>query len=127
MRRYGQLWEQHEQARKKFYEMYFRVDPRRKANLEKQFVKSIATLRKFEEAMEDWQRETLEKHFVFYKLDSEFSSKNSLPLEGEVDESLPIEDPHVLLTQKERESYSDDTEESQGSIEDFQKYKESRA
>jgi hypothetical protein len=126
LKRYGQLWEQHELARRQYYEQFFRVEENKKRLLEDQFVNSILSLRKFESSMEDWQRRFIADHFVHYEDDNEYTSKNSIPVTGTIEVVLEpgqrFEDPHLLNTQKQRESYRTDQEQTVGGPEDLEKY-----
>lgn len=125
--KYDNLLEQHLINRRKYYEYFNRVDDRQLMKLEKNFFDSIEHLRRFESSLEPWQREALERRKTErYKLDNTYSSNHSLdPLQQKVE--LPqeeMEDPHFKDSQKEAfEEYKNDTEESEGSFEDYLKLK----
>lgn len=126
--KYDNLLEQHLITRKKYFEYYNRVDDRQLYRLEKNFFDSIEHLRRFEENLEPWQREALEKRKTErYKLDLTYSNNRNWNPEEiaqagfEPDEN---EDPHFKESQKEAfEEYKDDKEESVGTYEDYLKIK----
>ena len=126
--KYDNLLEQHLITRRKYYEYFNRVDERQLYKLEKNFFDSIEHLRRFEANLEPWQREALEKRKTErYKLDLTYSLNRGLdPAEEPKVEVSPeeIEDPHFKESQKEAfEMYKDDTEESEGTFEDYLKLK----
>ncbi len=115
-------------TRKKYFEYFNRVDERQLYKLEKNFFDSIEHLRRFEDTLEPWQREALEKRKTErYKLDLTYSNNRGLnPIEETRLEVSPeeIEDPHFKETQKEAYlEYKEDTEESVGTFEDYLKLK----
>ena len=128
LQKYDNLLEQHLNNRKKYFELFHRADPRQKNKLERNFYASIEQLRKFEENLKDWQKVYLQKKTERYRLDLTYSSNHELDPEAAVLISADqIDDPHFTDSQKEAyEVYKEDTEESVGSIEDYQKYKESK-
>ena len=126
--KYDNLLEQHLITRRKYYEYFNRVDDRQLRRLEKNFFDSIEHLRRFEANLEPWQREALEKRKTErYKLDLTYSSNRGWDPEEiakadfQPDEN---EDPHFKDSQKEAfEEYREDTEESEGTYEDYLKAK----
>ena len=126
--KYDNLLEQHLITRRKYYEYFNRVDERMLYKLEKNFFDSIEHLRSFEARLEPWQRETLEKRKTErYRIDATYSENRGWdPLEKPVVEVAPedIEDPHFKDSQKEAfAEYAEDTEESEGTFEDYLKLK----
>lgn len=126
--KYDNLLEQHLVTRRKYYEYFNRVDERQLYRLEKNFFDSIEHLRRFEANLEPWQRETLEKRKTErYRIDSTYSENRGMDpyVKPEVEvKPEEIEDPHFKETQKEAfVEYQDDTEESEGSYEDYLKIK----
>lgn len=126
--KYDNLLEQHLITRRKYYEYFNRVDERMLYKLEKNFFDSIEHLRSFEARLEPWQREALEKRKTErYRIDSTYSENRGWdPLEKPVVLVQPeeIEDPHFKESQKEAfAEYAEDTEESEGSFEDYLKLK----
>lgn len=126
--KYDNLLEQHLITRRKYYEYFNRVDERQLYKLEKNFFDSIEHLRRFEANLEPWQREALEKRKTErYKLDLTYSNnRNWNPEEIAKADFQPDEneDPHFKDSQKEAfEEYKEDTEESEGTFEDYLKLK----
>ena len=125
--KYDNLLEQHLIMRRKYYDYFNRVDERQLKKLEKNFFASIEQLRRFEAGLEPWQREALEKRRTErYQLDLTYSTNHNLdPSAGKVEVSEEeIEDPHFKESQAEAfELYKDDTEESEGTYEDYLKLK----
>jgi hypothetical protein len=104
------------------------VDDRQLYKLEKNFYDSIEHLRRFEDSLEPWQREALEKRKTErYRLDLTYSNNRGWnPEEIAKADYQPDEneDPHFKESQKEAfEEYKNDTEESVGSYEDYLKIK----
>ncbi|WPU66390.1 hypothetical protein [Peredibacter starrii] len=126
--KYDNLLEQHLITRRKYYEYFNRVDERQLYKLEKNFFDSIEHLRRFEANLEPWQREALEKRKTErYKLDLTYSNnRNWNPEEIAKADFQPDEneDPHFKDSQREAfEEYKEDTEESEGTYEDYLKLK----
>lgn len=126
--KYDNLLEQHLITRRKYFEYFNRVDERQLYRLEKNFFDSIEHLRRFEANLEPWQREALEKRKTErYKLDLTYSNNRDWnPEEIAKADFQPDEneDPHFKESQKEAfEEYKDDTEESEGTYEDYLKLK----
>jgi len=126
LNKYDQLVEQHYRARKKYFEYYHRSGTRQLDKLEKAFYRSIEQLRTFEESLKPEQREALAEKLKLYPLDHDYSVVKDIAKEGIMEVSLDFnEEPHYLESQKSRDSYADDTEESSGSLEDYEAYKKS--
>lgn len=128
MVKYDNLLEQHLITRKKYYEYFNRVDDRQLRRLEKNFYDSIEHLRRFEANLEPWQREALEKRKTErYRLDLTYSDNrgwNPEEIAKANFEPVENEDPHFTDAQREAfAEYKDDTEESEGSFEDYLKLK----
>lgn len=121
--KYDHLLEQHVQARRKYFELFYRKDPRRVEKLERNFQKTSMDIRSFETRLKPWQLEVLYKRTEGYPLDLDYSESSQ---EKVVDElpTAPFIDIHINASQRARSSYKDDTEESVGSFEDYEKYKE---
>ncbi|MEX0798029.1 MAG: hypothetical protein WD025_01205 [Bacteriovoracaceae bacterium] len=124
LQKYDNLLEQHIVARRKFYEMHGRVQGRQLEKIESNFYKTAESLRLFETGLKDWQLDVLKEKIDAYPRDLQYSKSRELEPKGEeVPFSGDFEDPHLLPTQKESD-FSDDTEESVGTIEDYKSYKE---
>ncbi len=126
--KYDNLLEQHLITRRKYFEYFNRVDDRQLFKLEKNFFTSIEHLRRFEANLESHQREALEKHKTErYRLDLTYSNNRGWdPAEIAKVEVSPdeVEDPHFKDSQKEAfAEYQDDTEESEGTFEDYLRLK----
>jgi len=122
-RKYDNLLEQHLVARKKYYEFFHRADPRQKVKLENNFTKTIKEVRDFEESLSGEDKEKFLAKYDSYTLDTTYTSNRDMPIEGDkVSFQGDFEDPHYLPSQKESD-FSDDTEESSGSLEDYLAYK----
>lgn len=136
--RYEQLQQEHNNARKKYFEMFGTPDNNLKKKLENTFNKTLEALDKYELSLQPWQREQLLKKIELYKFDLTYSENHELikpealkekpcygfyPGLSEALPHAPFEDPHFLPNQINRASFKDDTEESVGSIEDYKKLK----
>lgn len=126
--KYDNLLEQHLITRRKYYDYFNRVDDRQLRRLERNFHESIEHLRRFEANLEPWQREALEKRKTErYRPDLTYSNNRGWNPEEiaradfQPDEN---EDPHFKESQKEAfDEYREDTEESEGTFEDYLKIK----
>ncbi|GAB4012403.1 MAG: hypothetical protein Fur0010_08240 [Bdellovibrio sp.] len=117
------LLERHLQKRKKYFELFYRADNNQLRKLEEQFHQSSEELLKFRETLAPELRTEFERWNNGLKHDYSYANNHRLepettppPFEGD------FEDPHYLPTQKEAH-YSEDTEESVGTMEDYLKYK----
>lgn len=123
LQKYDNLLEQHIVARRKYYEMHGRAQGRQLEKIENNFIRTMEQMKKFESGLKDWQLEVLKEKIDRYPEDRQFSKTHDLEPKGEdVPFAGDFEDPHLLPTQKECD-YSDDTEESMGTMEDYQNYK----
>jgi hypothetical protein len=121
--KYLTLMEHHLTARKKYFALFDRADPNQKAKLERNFTGSMAKVREFETALSEEDLERFKSKVNGLKFDSTYSDNHEIAFDAEPVsfESDPAE-PHYLETQKSS-NFSDDTEESSGSLEDYQVYK----
>lgn len=123
LQKYENLMEQHAIARKKYFEMHGRIAGKQLQKVENNFTKTLVAIKDFVEGLKDWQKEILDKKLNFYPEDRQFSTTHELePVGDKVDFDGEFEDPHLLETQKNHQ-WSNDTEESSGSMEDYNKYK----
>ncbi len=122
-RGYLNLLEKHLEARKKYYDLFHRADPRQLAKLERNFYRTLDELRDYEDGVKPEYKEEFDQKYNGLKLDTTYSENHDLPVESE---PVPVEgdfdDPHYLPTQKDHE-FKGDEEESVGSIEDYYRYK----
>ena len=121
--KYQNLLDQHLIARKKYFELFYRADTQQKAKLERNFYQTLYDLRDFEE------KATAEiKEFLLIKTNGRsedyiYSENHALTKEGKLEvEGEKFEDPHLLPSQI-RADFSEDTEESMGSLDDYKNYK----
>lgn len=123
LQKYDNLLEQHIVARRKYYEMHGRVQGKQLDKVEKNFFKTMEAIRTFEDGLKDWQRDVLKEKIDAYPEDRQYSSTHELGTKGDdVPFSGEFEDPHLLQSQIEAD-YSNDTEESVGTIDDYKNYK----
>lgn len=123
LQKYDNLLEQYVVARRKYYELFGRAGGKQLDKVERNYQTSLKNLRDFEDKLEDWQREVLDQKINLYKEDRDYSTNNNISPEGDtVSFTGEFEDPHLLPTQKATE-WSKDTEESEGTMEDYEKYK----
>lgn len=121
--KYDNLLEQHLVARRKFFELNGKANKKQSEKARLHFYRSIEQLRTYESNLKDWQREVLLKKTEAYEPDLDFSTTHNLP-EHDQEHALailPDGDPHILETQKV--DFSHDTEETLGTMEDYESYK----
>jgi hypothetical protein len=128
IQKYLNLLDQHIANRRKYFEQYDRDDGRHRKRLERNFFASVELLRRFEEKLQDWQREHLKLHVDGYRPDTTYTGNRSI---STVADPVPFEgdfaDPHFTETQKEAfVAYAEDKEESLGTIDDYLQYKASK-
>ncbi|MBT7610527.1 MAG: hypothetical protein HN576_12280 [Bacteriovoracaceae bacterium] len=110
-------------ARKKYFELFFRADPRQKKKLKDNYDKCLATVHKFEDTLTAEEVDIFRTRFKNQDFDRTYTSNHEIsPLGDEVTYNNQFPDPHYLLTQKEAD-YSQDSEESSGSMDDYNAYK----
>ncbi len=126
LQKYDNLLEQHLIARKKYSEVHGRLSGRQLDKVVANLEKSRRNLYNYESTLQlDWQKEVIAKRVNLYPEDRQFSTTYDLePVGDEVSFEGEFEDPHLLPKQKEA-SWADDTEESAGTMEDYEKYKQS--
>ena len=123
MRKYQNLLERHMTARRKYFELFFRADPRQKAKLERLYDQSRNDLRAFEDTLTPEDRERWQQTVHGNRVDNTYSENHELAFEAEPVKAVgDFEDPHFLNTQQESD-FRDDDEESTGSMDDYNSYK----
>ena len=122
IKRYGKILELHLAARKKHHDLFHKADPQQKTRLEKNYYQTLENLRKFEEGLKPEEKELFFKEYRSLNPDTTYSNNHELSKEGEAISGTDFEDPHFLPSQRES-SFSEDTEESTGTIEDYNKIK----
>lgn len=121
--KYINLLDQHLIARRKYHDLYFRAENAQLNKLERNFYSTLNDLRDFEAKLPEESKEIFEKRINGLKLDLTYSSNHNIDINQRIDlDTLVIEDPHLLQSQI-KANYSDDSEESVGSLEDYNKYK----
>lgn len=122
LQKYDNLLEQHLIARKKYFEMHARVGGKQLEKIKSNLERTLEELRKFERSSKDWQQELLNQKINPYPEDNQFSSEHELPEVEYVPFDGDYDDPHLLVTQKSQD-WSEDTQESEGTMEDYYNYK----
>ena len=124
--KYDNLMEQHLIARRKLYEMHARLDGKKREKLDYNFLKTLQEIENFVGRLKPEQKEALDKRVDGLPWDTEYSTNHDLPVRAEhVSFSGDFEDPHLLPSQADSD-YSQDTEESSGTMEDYEAYKASK-
>lgn len=123
LQKYENLLEQHLIARKKFYEMHGRITGKQLEKVEFNYNKTMKALYEYENTLpKEWQKEVLQNKLELYPQDRQFSTTHELEPVGELEEVPEDFDIHLLPTQVNHD-WSNDTEESSGTIEDYKAYK----
>jgi hypothetical protein len=120
---YDYLLDLHLQARTKHYELFFRADPNQKKKLEKKFMTTLYAVRDFEKDIKPENKVILEERINGYPEDRIYTLNHDInPKECD---SAPTEiyEIHVNEVQRARPDYSEDEEESSGSMEEYYKFK----
>lgn len=121
--KYENLRAQHLEARRKYFDLFDRADPQQKDKLERVFTNTAMKMQEFEDSLTGEDKELFDKHYNGLKEDRIYSENHELDPQGEpVEQIKEFEDPHYLVSQKNAK-FSDDTEESVGSLEDYMSYK----
>ncbi|MEI8346325.1 MAG: hypothetical protein WCG27_02580 [Pseudomonadota bacterium] len=123
VQKYYNLLEQHNIARRKYFEWHGRSDITQEERFEKLYYATMEELRRFEKTLSPFQRDQLSKRLDPNPPDFSYSQDHQLSKSGEPPApNLPVEDPHRLPTQQ-KNAFRNDTEESKGTIEDYKKLK----
>lgn len=114
---------QHLISRKKYFEYYYRANDQLLSKLEDNFYKSLKQLRDFETGLSEEDRIKLKSKYEGRPIDTTYTANREITPEGEIVSIADVfEDPHHLETQRNHE-WSNDTEESSGSYEEYKRYK----
>lgn len=128
LRSYETVYNAHEKAKHDYFAKFHRVDWRRRRKLELKFFETIEKLRKFEDELEPWQSDLVyNKKWKNYRLDTTYSKNHNLEGPEEPPKEEDISDPMILQSQMLRNDFSEDTEESEGTLEDYERYKAAKA
>ncbi len=117
-------------ARNKFFSNFREKIDRRSRRSSDEYERSLARLRDFQNKLKNWQKEELLTHTNSLPLDNQFSTENPQAELVKLEEDLStinFFEYHETDAQKARESFLSDEEVSEGTIEDYQKYKDSIA
>lgn len=113
----------HQEARRKYFELFDRADPRQREKLERQFSQSAKVLRDFEASLNAQEKQIFDQHYDAYPLDLTYAQNHELdPKANPPSFEGNFEDPHELESQKQA-NFKHDTEESVGTLEDYKSYK----
>lgn len=121
-KKYSVLLEEMIAARKKYFEMFHRCDEIKKTKLETTYVNKIKEFNEFKDKLNEDEKEKLASMFPSWSIDTTYSTNHEISPDAPSVEITNIDDPHFLESQKNL-SFSDDTEESSGSLEDYKTYK----
>lgn len=121
-KKYTSLLEEMIQARKKYFEQFYRADELKKEKIETNYLNKIAELTTFKEGLSPEDLEKLIAMFPDQNLDITYSENHGLDASLSEVSVKQIEDPHYLESQKQA-NFENDTEESVGSFEDYKAYK----
>lgn len=123
LQKYDNLLEQYLITRKKYNDIYGRGKDKQLEKVYKNYQHALKCLRDFENGLLDWQKEVLKVKIDAYPADRQFTTEHNIEPKGdEVSFVGEFEDPHLLSTQKEHE-WTTDSEETQGTIDDYYQYK----
>jgi hypothetical protein len=122
-RNYLNLLDKHLEARKKYFDLFHRADKNQLRKLSDAFHNSAVELTNYGDKLPPEFRERFEKRFNGLTPDLTYAINHELPPEAEpVSAEGHFEDPHRLRSQIEG-NFSDDTEESVGTIDDYLRVK----
>ena len=121
-RRYDHLLEAYLVCRKKYFELYYKADPNQKNKLQRNYNNAIKQLWDFQQSLTPEIQQNLQQRFGKQIIDTTFSKKYP-DLASEKENIEKINDPHTLKTQTES-SFTNDQEESTGSLEDYKHFKQ---
>lgn len=121
---YNKVLSDHLEARKRYFELYHRAQPAQRDKLERVFYETLDKLYGFENTVDAQYQAQFREMVDGLKPDLIYSEKRELAPEGvlEISDEAEIEDPHLLESQKSAD-FTDDTEESTGTLEDYKAYK----
>lgn len=123
LHKYQNLLEQYLTSRRKYFELFERADPNQKAKLERNYFTNCQKLREFETSLSPEEKAEFNLRNHEASPDTIYSQNNNLPAQAEpVPLEGEFEDAHLLVSQKSS-NYSHDTEESVGTMEDYEAYR----
>ena len=122
LQKYDNLLERHLDARRKYYDYFHRANEYKRKKLEQNFYATLQYLRRFESALNSQQKKWLEMKTNNLNLDTIYSENHNLSSQEKIT-GLKPENPHLLPSQKQS-NFSQDREESIGTMEDYKRIKE---
>ena len=122
---YEYLIKSHNESRKRYFDQFHRVDQYRRRRLELNFFRAAEKLRSFEERITAKQWAHIHaKKYKNYPQDITYSTNHALTTSEPVPQEFT--DSMVRPDQLNRPRFGEDQEESVGSIEDYQKYRQEK-
>ena len=119
-KKFTHLVEQHQQNRRKYFHEFHHHDPNRVNKLRRAFERSAKELRDWQDSLPTHLKERFSEEV---NLDLTYSENRNIDGRGEdVAKDAKFGDPHYLKSQEES-SYSEDQEESIGTMDDYRSYK----
>ncbi len=110
-------------ARNKFHSKFREKVDRRSKRYKDDYERSLGKLRKFQKDLKHWQIDELNQHINILPADTQYSTENpGAEILDIKPEKVPFFSHHETEVQKSREAFSD-TEETTGTMEDYEKYK----
>jgi hypothetical protein len=121
--KYINLLDQHLVARKKFHDLYYRAEIPQLNKLERIFNQTLFELREFEKRIPAEQLDAFNERINGLERDTTYSTNHNIdPNLKEIITDNEISDPHLLKSQK-AQTFKEDKEESIGSLDDYNRYK----
>lgn len=121
--KYDNLLENYLKLRTKYFEYFYRDSSKQKTKVFDNYGKALVQLRNFTKQLSEYQLEKFQQR-GFFKYDHTYCENHSIDPElTSVEVAEEGFDPHINSVQASRQSFQDDTEESTGTIEDYNSYK----
>ena len=121
--KYINLLEQHLAARKKYFENFDRVNEQTKSKLERNFIESQKAFLDFKDRLKVEDRKLYEQRYDGLSLDTTYSANHDIKdIDQDIPKSEVPNEPHYLVSQQSA-NFANDTEESVGTIDDYNSYK----
>ena len=122
--RYNYLLELHNLARKKYFENIYQSNERIVYKLKNTYEQTLLDIQTFLKELTDPQKEYLNEKLNIYPEDTTYSTNHDLNKKGEKPiDDYQVKDPHFLSSQRETD-YSTDTQESVGTLEEYNQVKQ---
>ena len=119
---YSNLFNQYVTDRKTYFDAFNNAPEGKIGHYRDRFYNSLNKLRNFEESLDHDQRYSLQKAFPELELDLTYSTNKNVTSGDNRPSDDQEENPHLLPNQVDH-SFSDDSEQSVGTIEDYNNYK----